>query len=374
MNDQLKTTKYFLKHEFLQRLFDLLKDSGFNCIAPQVKNGNIVYAPMTDASHLPWGVRDLQSLASYQIEESSNKQAFSWSNGISSIKPFLFSSEETLWKVERNEDGKLHFNSVIKSEPTALVGVRPCDVNAMIVQDKVFLQEEYVDKRYEARRKALFIVVVNCTYASDNCFCVAMGYDTKASKGFDLAMTELNDGFIIYSASKPGEDFLEKLSLPEASQKQIEAANLSTHEAAVSQRRKLPSNLEIKTKLPNSFAEKEWDEVAERCTSCGTCTQVCPTCFCHKQMDFPSLDGKSHEHIRMWDSCFQEAHGAIHGHNFRPDTKSRYQQWLTHKFAYWQEQVSESGCVGCGRCLTWCPVKIDATDVLTKICDGSDDE
>jgi sulfhydrogenase subunit beta (sulfur reductase) len=107
--------------------------------------------------------------------------------------------------------------------------------------------------------------------------------------------------------------------------------------------------------------------VAARCLSCGNCTMVCPTCFCHDERDDPSLDGRRSLRVREWDSCFNRDHGQVHGANHRPRIRDRYRQWLVHKFAGWIDQFGTSGCVGCGRCITWCPVEIDPTEEIDAI-------
>jgi Fe-S-cluster-containing hydrogenase component 2 len=111
-----------------------------------------------------------------------------------------------------------------------------------------------------------------------------------------------------------------------------------------------------------------WDDVAERCLSCTNCTLVCPTCFCFAVEDVNSLDGERAERTQRWDSCFTLGHSMLHGAgSVRGDTRSRYRQWLTHKLSTWWDQFDESGCVGCGRCISWCPAGIDLTEEVAAI-------
>ncbi len=110
-----------------------------------------------------------------------------------------------------------------------------------------------------------------------------------------------------------------------------------------------------------------WEAVAQRCLACGNCTSVCPTCFCTSAHEESDLAGSASPHVRTWDSCFSEEHAAIHGANFRPTIVDRYRQWLTHKVGSWVAQFGTSGCVGCGRCIAWCPVGIDLTEELAAI-------
>jgi len=364
-------TQFFLPHLSLQQLFTVLKDKGYLCIAPTVKGTSIVYGPLNDSTKLPWEYSDTQGPGTYELvkNKNDNGRAFDWSNGPSSIKPFLFKQQEVLWRVNKDENGRLSFQSEIETEPQALIGVRPCDITAMIVQDKVFLEDEHVDIRYQNRRSTLFTVVVNCSYSSENCFCVAMGYGPKAEQGFDLAMTELDDGFVVQAGSENGRELLQELDLKQASETQITFSNNRIMHAEKTQSREIPSPMGLRKGLLTEQYHPRWDMIEDRCTSCGSCTQVCPTCFCHKEMEFPSLDGSGAEHLREWDSCFSENHSYIHGKVLRKDKKSRYRLWLSHKFVHWQKQYPvSSGCVGCGRCITWCPVGIDVTEELRELC------
>lgn len=363
-------TQYFLPHSLLQQLFTTLKEKGYLCIAPMVRGSSIVYAPLDDSAKLPWGYSDIQGPAQYQLtKKDDDKRAFDWSNGPSSIKPFLFKQQETLWRVTKDENGRLSFQPESETVAQALIGVRPCDITAMLVQDKVFLQDNYIDTRYQSRRSSLFTVVVNCTNASANCFCVAAGYGPKAEQGFDLVMTELDDGFVVHAGSDNGRELLQSLQVEEASQAQTELSGVRVSQAKNAQNRTMPSTQKLRNGLLAEQYHPRWDKIDDRCTSCGTCTQVCPTCFCHKEMDFPSLDGSGAERLREWDSCFSEKHSYVHGKVLRSDTKSRYRQWLSHKFVHWQKQYSVvSGCVGCGKCITWCPVGIDVTEELDELC------
>ncbi|MCD6046446.1 MAG: 4Fe-4S ferredoxin, iron-sulfur binding domain protein [Gammaproteobacteria bacterium] len=363
MLEVVKFMQYFLPHTSITDLLIKLHAQGYRCIGPQVQDSCIMYDTITEAKQLPWGTADQQSAGFYQLTESNSQRAFNWANSPSSIKPFLFKQQDTVWRVQRNTEGKISFQPVVEYESLALFGIRPCDLAAMIIQDKVFLESGAVDPRYEARRKALFLIVVNCNAPSANCFCISAGQDVEAKAHFDLAMTEIDSGFVVTGGSEKAAKLIQELKLESASETHKSQAHNQLTQARNLQSKKLPEKkLAQQEDLLN---HPHWQEVAQRCFGCGTCTQVCPTCFCHKQSVQTTSDG--YEQVREWDSCFSEKHSYVNGAPLRKDVKSRYQQWLCHKMLYWEQQFSCEGCVGCGRCITWCPAQIDVTEELSKL-------
>ncbi|KTD61765.1 4Fe-4S dicluster domain-containing protein [Legionella spiritensis] len=367
-----KERSFFLPHAQLQDLLDALKASGYRCVGPQVRDAAIVYDDLTHASQLPWGIRDHQEPGKYRLEKLDKHEAFSWANGPQAIKPVLFKPRETVWRVERDQKGKLAFVpcQADDEQPVAIIGARSCDIAAMVIQDKVFINGTGSDVRYKNRRDALFVVAVNCTYSSGNCFCVSAGTGPSAKDSYDLAMTELEDGFVIKSGSERGEKILTMLSLSSAHETRKQDAEKRVTQAAKTQTKRIPLDNQrgLRDLLFSNLGHPRWDHVAERCLSCGNCTSVCPTCFCHSEQDKPALDGTASEHQREWDSCFTAGHSHLAGGQpVRDDTRKRYRQWLTHKVGSWFDQFDTSGCVGCGRCVTWCPVGIDITEELAAI-------
>ena len=356
----------FLAHTQLQYLIDALHKDGFSCVGPQVRDDAISYDVLTHAEQLPWGIRAHQAPGDYRLERIDSQQAFSWANGPQAIKPILFKPRETVWRATRNSSGKLEFIAHDATETAvAMIGARACDLAAMLIQDKVFVN----DAPYQNRRQSLFIVAVNCTYSSNNCFCVSAGTGPNITQPYDLLMTELDQGFVIKSGSDRGQIILDNLRLEPATKKQQSNASQAVEKAAQMQTKRIPldNKPELRDLLFANLNHPRWDDVAERCLSCGNCTAVCPTCFCHSEADKPSLDGTSSEHQREWDSCFTAGHSELAGKPIREETSQRYRQWLTHKVGSWFDQFGTSGCVGCGRCTTWCPVGIDITEELAAI-------
>ncbi|TNF65200.1 MAG: sulfite reductase subunit A [Gammaproteobacteria bacterium] len=358
----------FLPYEKLDNLINILKSAGFEVKAPVVDDGAIVYDTVDKASQLPWGYVDEQKEAFYAIKKTDSQRAFGWTVPVQSIKPLLFEEREVLWKVKRNAEGKLSFEKSAHIPKYAIFGVRPCDLRAIEIQDKVFIDNTYHDIRYQKRRQQLFIIAANCTSCHHNCFCVSLGDQPKANKGFDLAVTEIDSGFVVESGSDQGEQVLTQLQLNQATTSQINQAIKQIETTAAQQVKKVPEVPIMEETLKQNLDHPQWDDVAKRCLSCGSCTQACPTCFCHTEKDEPKLDGNETEHLREWDSCFGLDHSYTHGELYREKPKYRYRQWLVHKFGTWRDQFDTKGCVGCGRCITWCPVKIDVTDEINTIC------
>lgn len=361
---------YFLPYPQLQNLLQSLQQAGYRTVGPQVREGAIVFDTLKTVDQLPWGLRDFQAPGEYRLEPIPEKEAFAFSNGAQAIKPLLFKSRETLWRVSRDEKGKLKFNAEIAEEPPiAIIGARACDLAAMAIQDKVFLQSSHKDIRYEKRRQQLLVVAVNCNYASNNCFCVSAGSGPCVKNNFDIVLSELNNGFVICSGSEKGKPFVQQLNLELATPEQITTAEKRNNAAAEMQTKQIPlhNSKALRDVLFNNLDHPRWKEVAERCLSCGNCAQSCPTCFCHAGVEVPNLDGNSSQYEREWDSCFTAGHSYFGREVLRDTTEKRYRQWLTHKVGTWHDQFDSSGCVGCGRCITWCPVGIDITEELAAI-------
>jgi formate hydrogenlyase subunit 6/NADH:ubiquinone oxidoreductase subunit I len=262
-----------------------------------------------------------------------------------------------------------------------VIGVRSCDLHALAVQDKVFLGGPYVDPGYKARRERLFVVAVNCRRAAATCFCHSMNTGPALRQGFDLALTEVDARFVVQIGTLAGAGIMAQIESEPATDQEVEdawaiSAELKERMHARDQvpysqqpvpRQRFLDTSNIHDLLLDNLEHVRWAQVADRCLACGNCTLVCPTCFCASVEEVSDLAGDNVRRERAWDSCFNAEHSYMNTGAVRKTIASRYRQWLTHKLATWIDQYGTSGCVGCGRCITWCPVAIDLTEEVAAI-------
>jgi sulfhydrogenase subunit beta (sulfur reductase) len=360
-----------IERDSLDGLFEALRRRGYTPVGPTVSQGAIVYDEIESSADLPAGWTDEQEGGTYRLQRRDDEALFGYAVGPRSWKHFLHPPRIKLWQARRGEDGGLEVTEEPDDPPRyAFIGARSCDLHAIAVQDRVMLEGDYPDPVYERRRRGIFVVAVNCTVAGGTCFCVSMDTGPRATLGYDLALTEvIEDGrhyFVAESATDAGAEVLAELTRREAATEEVEAAAAGVDRCAASMGREMETE-GIKELLYRNMEHPRWDEVSERCLTCGNCTMACPTCFCTTVEDVTDLTGDETERHREWDSCFTMDFSYVHGGSVRSTPVSRYRQWMTHKLATWIDQFGTSGCVGCGRCITWCPVAIDITEEAAVI-------
>lgn len=351
----------------LAGLIDALKRDGYDVLGPTVRDGAIVYGHLSGIEALPQGWRDEQAPGHYRLHpQPDDPRLFDHTVGPHSWKRFLHPATESQVRVTRSADGALRFESSAPTPaPTALIGARACELAAMAIQDRVLASAAHPDRAFEARRAAWFIIAVQCGRAGGTCFCADMGTGPRAEAGFDLALTEILEpggaiSWYVESGSQRGAGMLSRLGVPPAQPADQEAAaGVWAGTRAQMAVRMPPAGL--RELLYRNLEDPHWESVASRCLACGNCTAVCPTCYCTRVVDDVAIDGSAAERRQEWESCFNPEFSHLPGGSVRHGIGARYRQWITHKLASWHDQFGTSGCVGCGRCISWCPVGIDIT-------------
>lgn len=359
-----------LPREGLDALVRILRDRGYEVIGPVEQAGAISPVPIESADELPIGLGDVQEGGAYRVERRGDEAVFGFSSGPGSWKRWLHRPDVKLWGTRADGEGGWELEAEADDPaPMAFIGVRSCDLHAIRSLDTALLEIPHPDPHYARRREPLLVIALNCAVAGGTCFCDSMGTGPKAERGFDLALTELLDDaghrFLVEIGSDRGAELLGALPVMEAPASEVAAAGAVVEGTRRSMGREIEAE-GLKDLLYRNLEHPRWDEVSERCLTCGNCTMVCPTCFCTDVEDVTDLDGNAERH-RRWDSCFTTGFTYVHGGSVRPSGRSRYRQWMTHKLASWDDQFDSSGCVGCGRCITWCPVAIDITEEAAAI-------
>lgn len=362
---QTSPVLFFVKPQ-LQLLLDELRARGYSVVGPTIDQEAIVYDEIQTVDQLPRGWTDEQSPGQYRLRRRDDDAWFGYVVGPHSWKKFLFPAKTTLLSAQKTENGWEFVPRADDSRSFALLGVRACELAAIRIQDRVFIEGPYQDPLYRERRERLFTIAVNCTQAASTCFCTSMKTGPRCDVGFDLALTEIASGFLCEIGSERGGDVIAVCSSVTATSSQLEAAAIARQQAVDQIARQMDTS-DLPGLLLGNLDHPRWKEVGERCLSCTNCTMVCPTCFCSSVTEVRDLNMDRVDRERSWDSCFNPDFSYLGGSLIRNDTASRYRQWLTHKLDSWQSQFGTSGCVGCGRCITWCPVGIDLTEEVAAI-------
>lgn len=354
----------------LDQLIRTLAEQGFEVVGPTVRDAAIVYDGIGGVGDLPVGWTDEQEGGRYRLRRRDDGALFGYAVGPHSWKKYLFPPRNLLFKAHKRA-GRMEFEEPQeRAGPFAFIGVRACEVAAIEVQDRVFMGGSYVDPTYAERRREAFVVAVNCSTPASTCFCASMDAGPGVRSGYDLALTELlspqRHVFLVEVGTERGEEILRLVDAEPAEPADSAAAGAVVDSAAARMGRSMDTG-GIKELLERNREHPRWDEVADRCLSCANCTLVCPTCFCSTVEDVTDLSAEHAERWRRWDSCFALEFSHAGQNSIRTSTRARYRQWMTHKLGTWIDQFDSSGCVGCGRCITWCPVGIDITEEVAAI-------
>jgi sulfhydrogenase subunit beta (sulfur reductase) len=376
MNNTQIGNQVFLPRLALEDLIRLLRSQGYTVIGPTMLDAAVCMRPIESADQVPRGVRDQQNGGIYRLIEGDPELRFEYVVGPDGPKRYLFPPSLPLSQFHVRGDRFVLDAGPPQVPKLAFLGVRPCELAAVKVQDRVFGMDDPRTFRCEseswytqARQQSLFLVV-NCTSPSGTCFCASWGTGPEATEGFDLALTELRNGFVVKLGSENGVALVQELPVREPTGPELELAELKLQRAAEHMGRRLETD-GIKELLGQNIEHPRWDDVAGRCVSCGNCTMVCPTCFCSSVTDSTDLSGEEVTRTRRWESCFTHQFTYLVTGPHRNTILGRYRHWLRHKVCTWWDQFGMSGCVGCGRCITWCPVGIDLTEEIARIRDQS---
>lgn len=369
VEESVRREPSIITSEGLDALFAVLHGDGYQLIGPKVDTGVVALGPIDSARQLPTALRDVQAPGHYRTEADVAAGPFAHAAPANTWKQVLYPPVERLWRARRNAtaftiEGEL---PDVGEAPLALVGVHPCDLAAMAVLDAVLTGDgRSADGRYRARRERTLIIAADCARAVETCFCTAMGTGPRAYAGFDLVVSALpardaNEQplLLIAAGSETGAALLARIGRRPATAAEQAAGEAASAAVAAQMTRTMPGD--IADILRRNLDHPLWSEIAERCLGCANCTLVCPTCFCASVEDSTDLTGDTAERHRVWDSCFTIEHSYIHGGAIRNSAAARYRQWMAHKLSFWHGQFGTSGCVGCGRCIAWCPVGIDIT-------------
>jgi ferredoxin len=380
----------------LQPVIDRLRESGYRVIGPTVADGAIILDDIESVEQLPLGVVDEQEAGRYRLARGDPGQMFDHVVGPHSLKSFLFPARSTVMTLDQigpapgadgngNGNGSSHAadwrarGPDPPARPLAVVGARACDLSALAVLDRVLRTGPYPDPDYAARRDGLFVIAVNCGRAAPTCFCASMGTGPVVHGGFDLALTELSGHFVAEVGTERGGQVIAAAPWVPCSTREVaEAQAVPNRTLREMEQRRQSGNGDrwvetagLPAILVENLEDPRWEETALRCLACGNCTMACPTCFCSTVEDVSDLAGTHVARVRHWETCFNSEHSYMNSGTVRKGIAARYRQWLTHKLGTWHGQFGCSGCVGCGRCITWCPVGIDLTEEVAAIRGGT---
>ncbi|WP_258360765.1 4Fe-4S dicluster domain-containing protein [Moorella sulfitireducens (nom. illeg.)] len=331
---------YHLPAAKLDPFLNKLKEN-YTLIGPVVKGKEFVFAPLSDPGELS---------LHYQTTLLPPKKVLHL--------PFevLFSFHEDQQIIETAQE----------QQQQIIFGIHPCDVHAIAILDKAYTAE-YPDPYYIAKRRNTLLVALNCSEPGENCFCQSLGTGPELKDGYDLLLTDLGNGYLLEVGSPRGRELVQVMDLAPAPR----VAMVEKQKVLDNARRKFQKKLntqDLPGILEENFRQPIWEELMHECLACGSCTMVCPTCFCYNVVDKIDLNLKSGKRQREWDSCMLLEYAQVAlGHNFRKDRDARVKQRIYHKLVYYEPQFGTLGCVGCGRCIHTCVKKIDITDVISRL-------
>ncbi|MEZ5118405.1 MAG: 4Fe-4S dicluster domain-containing protein [Candidatus Nanopelagicales bacterium] len=308
--------------------------------------------------------------------DATTTRLFGFAAPMQSAKPVFFPADELLWRGRRNADEGFSVEAAPTTQPpVALLGVRSCDLAAVGVHDVVLTSRGLVDTRYAARRDGTFVVATTCADPAGTCFCASMGTGPKPQAGYDIALTELLDGehrFLAEAGTPAGEELLACLEASVTTADDVAAAQTLVAEAVARMGRTMRTD-DLREVLYAGAESPRWDDVASRCLACENCTMVCPRASARPWRTSATSPATWTNAIGCGIPASPRSTRGCTPTSCEASTGARYRQWITHKLGAWNDQFGMSGCVGCGRCITWCPAAIDITAEVAALRDERTD-
>lgn len=279
-------------------------------------------------------------------------------NSLMPPKDLLFPQCQNMYHYGVDSHNEVFIDPIIESSEQVIFGIRPCDIRSIECLDDVFLTKGFVDEYYQAKRDKLLTVALGCTNPAQTCFCESMGLDPNAAPAADIFLREDEQNYAVYPQTEKGNNALD------AWEEFLEDGEVAVVKAHCTLR---VDATHVKEQLDAlSESDELWNAMSIKCLNCGTCTFLCPTCYC---FDI-SQENKYKEGVRFrcWDSCmFSEYTEMAGGHNPRPTKRDRVRNRFMHKLNYFEDRYEKKLCVGCGRCVKKCPVNLDITVLIDKI-------
>jgi len=279
-------------------------------------------------------------------------------------KSVFFPQSEVMFSYDLGQDEDVKVSD--EPDPAVLFGIRPCDARSFTLLDKVFDDPSYPDMYYLQRRENTTVIGAACLHPQSTCFCTSVGGDPFDTRGMDILTVDLGEAVLVRFITEKGEALLgNDPRLEDATAAETEQVERLAKEAREGIRSEVHTD-GVQEKLAGMFEDPFWDELHERCAGCGVCTYLCSTCHCFDIED--ETLGSEGRRIRLWDSCMFSLF-TLHtsGHNPRASGKERMRQRVMHKFCYFPENYEEIACVGCGRCVQYCPVNMDIREVIEAL-------
>jgi len=271
-------------------------------------------------------------------------------------KDILFPEKENMYSFQIGDS--FNYQDLGQAPKRAIFAIRPCDMQSIIRMDSVFIEDGEKDSFYTSRRDNCLTIALSCPEAGENCFCESMGLDPNTAPEADVFLADAGDSYLVTANNEKGQIVLKLWKdLLSSGKAKAKADTHNTLKPNVTE--------DLPKKLVNLFEENIWNEVTRPCLKCGTCTYVCPTCYCFDINNEKA--GNEGVTFRCWDSCMYTDYALIAGGvNERPTKKERLRNRFMHKLSYFNDQHGKSLCVGCGRCISLCPAHLDIAEFINK--------